>query len=519
MTESGSGEGREERPVPGAQVPGTTPQGTTGPGGDEPRPPRRTGWAGRVTVKTGTHGFAFVPGEVLTTDPDRADRLTQELFPARERAVEKLDLLNGRYSRLPEIPDVPRLVRHLRIAGVPAQPNHVFFAHCDDPCCGRPHPAYRGGCGGAAANPVYASPVYASPVYASPVYASPVYASPVYASPVYASPVYASPVYASPVYASPVYASDYIATGHRRSSALPVSEEDAADVAARLAHVQMPAGSGPPDVVVLDTGLARAADFLPQALTNLAPVIVPGGAPGAQDEVPDSVPAAGDQLLDPAAGHGTFIAGLVERVAPGARVELWRVIQPAGDGNELAISALIDSLPRRDGQGDKGAILNLSFGGHVMEHADMLATAIRLAQGKGYVVVASAGNDATCLETFPAAYPEVVSVGAIGPDGPAPFSNFGPWVRACAPGVDLVSTFFQGFSGAETPVPPGQPDPDNFVGWARWSGTSFSAPIVAGALAQLMLTTGVSATEAVARLIDDPSLLRLADLGTVVNVL
>ena len=86
-------------------------------------------------------------------------------------------------------------------------------------------------------------------------------------------------------------------------------------------------------------------------------------------------------------------------------------------------------------------------------------------------------------------------------------------------GVDLVSTFFQGFSGAETPVPPGQPDPDDFVGWARWSGTSFSAPIVAGALAQLMLTTGITGTEAVARLIDHPSLLRLADLGTVVNVL
>jgi hypothetical protein len=360
--------------------------------------------------------------------------------------------------------------------------------------------------------------VYASPVYASPVYASPVYASPVYASPVYASPVYASPVYASPVYASPVYASEYIATGHRSSSARPVTDDDAADIAARLAQVQLPAGSGPPDVVVLDTGLARAADFLPQALGTLAPVIVPGGTPADQDDVPDSVPSGGDLLLDPAAGHGTFIAGLVERVAPGARVELWRVIHPEGDGDELAISTLIDSLPRRDGPGDKGAILNLSFGGHVMEHGDMLATAIRLAQGKGYVVVASAGNDATCLETFPAAYPEVVSVGAIGPEGPAPFSNYGPWVRACAPGVDLVSTFFTGFAGAETPSPPGEPDPDDFVGWARWSGTSFSAPIVAGALANLMLTTGVSATQAVERLIDDPGLLRLADLGTVVNV-
>ncbi len=521
MTESGSGDGgRDERPeghvpdehVPGGHVPGAQVPGTSNPAGTESKPARRTGWAGRVTVKTGRGGFAFVPDEVLTTDPERAERLTAELFPARAPGSEKLALLDGRYSRLPRIPDVPRLVRHLRIAGAPAQPNHVFFAHCDDPCCGRPHPAYRGGCGGGAA----ANPVYASPVYASPVYASPVYASPVYASPVYASPVYASPVYASPVYASPVYASDYIATGQRSSSARPVSAQDAADVSARLGQVNAPL-PGPPHVVVLDTGLA-ATGLLPLALGAIAPAVVPGGAPGAQDDVPDSVPTGGDQLLDPAAGHGTFIAGLVEQVAPGARVELWRVIQPEGDGDEVAISTLIDSLPRRDGSGDKGAILNLSFGGHVMEHADMLATAIRLAQGKGYVVVASAGNDATCLETFPAAYPDVVSVGAIGPDGPAPFSNYGPWVRACAPGVDLVSTFFNVFTGAGTPQSPGDPDPDNFADWARWSGTSFSAPIVAGALARLMLTAGASATEAVERLIDDPALLRLADLGTVVNV-
>jgi hypothetical protein len=463
-----------------------------------------------------------VPGQIITTDPEQARELAGDLFPGIELAAERLEILRGRFYRLTGVPDVPRLVRYLRASGVAAQPNHVFFAHCDDPCCGRPHPAARGG-GGAAANPVYASPVYASPVYASPVYASPVYASPVYASPVYASPVYASPVYASPVYASPVYASpvyaspvyasDYLATGIRKSSARPVSDDDAAAVAASLAAITPPVTGGDPDVVVLDTGLARSPDFRPDALGDLAALVVAGsGADDGLDE-PDASPL--DDLLDPAAGHGTFIAGLVERVAPGARIELRRVIHPQGDGDEVTITGVIDALPDR---GVQGAVLNLSFGGHVLEDAPLMAAAIAGAQARGWTVVASAGNDGVCRPTYPAAFPGVVSVGAIGPEGPAPFSNFGPWVRACAPSVDLISTFFTGWSGGMGAIDPHDPDPDDFAGWARWSGTSFSAPVVAGALAHHALTYDVTVAEAVARVIDDPSLLRLADLGTVVNV-
>jgi subtilisin family serine protease len=43
---------------------------------------------------------------------------------------------------------------------------------------------------------------------------------------------------------------------------------------------------------------------------------------------------------------------------------------------------------------------------------------------------------------FPAALPSVVSVGALDQSGRADFSNFGGWVDCCAPGVDVVSTFF-----------------------------------------------------------------------------
>jgi len=485
--------------------------------GEPGRVGEERGWAGRVTIDQAA-GIAYVPGQVITSDIERALSIARKLYPRAPLEPERLGLMDGRFFRITSVPDVPRLVRQLRSFGVQAQPNHVFFAHCTTACGCGPHPALRGACGGGpGASPVYASPVYASPVYASPVYASPVYASPVYASPVYASPVYASPVYASPVYASPVYASQYLATGRRRSSAVPVTAADAATVADVLGKISGQPASAQPEVIVLDTGLATAPSLIPHALDQLQAFVVPGGSAAAAADVPDAVPT--DNLLDPAAGHGTFIAGLVEQVAPGAKVEVWHVLAPEGDGQEDDIATCIDALPDRTGPGDRGCILNLSFGGYVMEEGELLASAIREAQARGYVVVSSAGNDGVCTPTIPASLPDVVGVGAIGPDGPALFSNYGPWVRACAPGVDVVSTFFRQFLGAETPATPLDPDPDDFEDWARWSGTSFSAPIVAGALAQHARVHQVTMAEAVTQVIDNPLLLRIADLGTVVNVL
>ena len=485
---------------------------TNGSGGDAP------GWQGRVAVVPGPRGFAYVPGQVLTTDVGPAIERLGRLFPDAEITDECLDVDGRSFTRLTGVPDVARAVQDLRSFGIVSQPNHVVFAHCADACCG-PHPALLAGA--CAAGALHGSPVYASPVYASPVYASPVYASPVYASPVYASPVYASPVYASPVYASTGPGSNanntYVKTGRRRSSARSASADDLAALEDRFQQVAGYPSEELPDVVVLDTGLAIGAHG-PGLLKALGQkhLVVAGGPDAQQLDEPDSA-NGGSNVIDPAAGHGSFIAVLVERVAPGARVEVWRVLHPQGDGDEAAIAAVIEALPPRDGEGDGGAVLNLSFGGYTMDGPGLLATAIRRAQARGYVVVASAGNDGVCRPAYPAALPDVISVGAIGPAGPAPFSNHGPSVRACAPGVDLVSTFFTGVDGPQ-PESDGY-DPDEFEGCALWSGTSFSAPIVAGALAHHKLTRGVTMRDAVDRVIDDPSLLRIPGLGTVVNVI
>ena len=39
--------------------------------------------------------------------------------------------------------------------------------------------------------------------------------------------------------------------------------------------------------------------------------------------------------LDPAAGHGTFIAGIIEQLAPGCTIKVQEVIGPLGDTNQF----------------------------------------------------------------------------------------------------------------------------------------------------------------------------------------
>jgi len=259
-----------------------------------------------------------------------------------------------------------------------------------------------------------------------------------------------------------------------------------------------PAGAPVPTVTILDTGIARR-NICPNALHSVH------HAQTGWAEAPDD---DGDDFLDPAAGHGTFIAGLIDLLTPGCELTAERVLSNYGAGDEVAIAQRIDAAD--------ADLLNLSFGGYALEHMNVLATAISGAQQKGTVVVASAGNDGICRPSLPAALPGVISVGALGPNGPARFSNYGPWVRACAPGVDIVSRFFTKFDGALA-APSGGIDPDNFASWARWSGTSFSAPIVVAALAR-ELQLGLTTAQAVERVIDAPGLLRIPDLGTVVNV-
>jgi hypothetical protein len=257
-------------------------------------------------------------------------------------------------------------------------------------------------------------------------------------------------------------------------------------------------------ILVLDTGVPERS-HRPDSLAGLTP--------HANDD-PDTPDHDSDGLLDVQAGHGAFIAGIIARLAPGVRVIVRRVLSADGVARETEVADVL-----RDYAGTVD-LVNLSMGTYTPFHPWVLEDAVRAVQtgegeagdGRPAVVVASAGNDGVPVPTFPASLPGVVSVGALDEQGPADFSNFGPWVRACAPGTDVVSAFFDS-------VTSGSGDEAlHFDGWARWSGTSFSAPTVVAALARAMTRESISAPLAVERVVDAPGLLRLGGLGTVVNI-
>ncbi len=424
-------------------------------------------------------GFAYVPNTAFLRDtPANAETDDEDNIAAVRREGETMNFVAEPPTGFRQIGgkfDSIRVVAELRANGFDAQPDHVLFAHDMTCCCCGPHPA----------------------AWFDPM----LIANPLHANPLHANPLHANPLHANPLHANPLHAN-----GPTRSSARPADQplwypSSPAAIASASAPV---AATGTPHVVVLDTGLATSD--IPDSLHFALDV------KGAGDNYTDFADSNADNWLDPAAGHGTFIAGIIERIAPGCAVEIRRVLRPEGDGIESKIVRAINEIADRM---SPPAFLNLSFGGYVWEEAPLLSAAVLHAQRRGIVVVASAGNDGTCRPSFPAAIPGVVSVGAIGPDGPAWFSNYGDWVRACAPGVDVVSSFFASFNGNE--VPSGGRDIDHFRSWATWSGTSFAAPVVVGALVREMRASYCSPTEAVERLIDAPWLGRIPGLGTVVN--
>jgi Subtilase family len=228
-----------------------------------------------------------------------------------------------------------------------------------------------------------------------------------------------------------------------------------------------------------------------------------------RDEVAEVLDADLDYELDAQAGHGTFIAGVLLRHAPGARIRAKRVIGGDGVGDELDVLralAWLASWGRAD-------VVNLSLGCHTYDDrpSPLVARAIA-ALGRRTVVVACAGNHASDRPFWPAALKHVIAVAALDGADRAWFSDYGWWVDACAPGVGVASCFVR-FDGPRPPVR--GIDPDEFHGYASWSGTSFAAPAVAGAIAGLAATEDLHAPVAAERLLDPARHRALPDLGVI----
>ena len=230
---------------------------------------------------------------------------------------------------------------------------------------------------------------------------------------------------------------------------------------------------------------------------------------GAQDDE-DEPDDDGSGTLDFEAGHGTFVTGIVRQVCPDAEVHPAGVLSSFGEGDPATV---LRTIARMIAPGDPPFdIVIMSFGAHFTDDdATLFGDALKALLGDA-LMVAAAGNQQTCRPYFPAGLHDVIGVGGLEAGGKAWFTNFGPWVDASAPAIDVVSTFFNDFPE----VIDGKPT-RHFKQWARWSGTSFSAPKVAAAVAQEMYLYGGTAHEAWKRLSTFRHH-RFPDLGVVFNL-
>ncbi len=142
-------------------------------------------------------------------------------------------------------------------------------------------------------------------------------------------------------------------------------------------------------------------------------------------------------------GHGTHVAGTIAAIANNQgivgvapSVELYDLRAFGADGT-ANISDIIQGINWAIEH--KMDIINMSFGSPEDSYA--LRHAVRQAHKAGIIMVASAGNNGGALE-YPAAYKEVVSVGAIDKNGNlANFSSRGRGLDTVAPGVSIKSTW------------------------------------------------------------------------------
>ena len=205
----------------------------------------------------------------------------------------------------------------------------------------------------------------------------------------------------------------------------------------------------------------------------------------------------GDNLPDnlPTGSHGTMVAGIigatannnlgVAGIAKNVKIMPLRVF---GKEEESTPQSIIDAM---DYAIDHGAnIINISIGSSQFEYVPDFDAVLQRAYAHGVVVVVAGGNgdmlarsnsgvDTTNNPLSPVCNnhtnkKSVIGVGALDRSGQkAPWSDYGDCIGFFAPGVDIVSTSVPAYDTGAVVSP----------GYSQASGTSFSAPIVAGIVA------------------------------------
>jgi Subtilase family len=215
-----------------------------------------------------------------------------------------------------------------------------------------------------------------------------------------------------------------------------------------------------------------------------------------EPDSPDNVYTDSAGRLDGISGHGTFIAGLISNVAPRTRLEVVGLRNQeveVGAGNAAAQLGVFESevaiahamLRRCDTD-----VIQCGFAFPTLDDYPSVPFAavmeeIRSKRGDAVAVVAPAGNEQSRRRYWPAALPDVIGVASTNRRGNARawFSNWGDWCDCCTRGEYVYSTFIYWDGPIEGDSPT---DKEHFRGWARWDGTSFAAPKVSAAIAQLV---------------------------------
>lgn len=255
-------------------------------------------------------------------------------------------------------------------------------------------------------------------------------------------------------------------------------------------------------IAVMDTGVFRSpptadGDWHPDLVDNVR--LIPGQdmdfVSGELDIDKEDSGQRDTNPADPGDGkvrssnfHGTHVAGIaaasdntlgIVGVSPGATIYPIRVLGRDGVGSS---ADLIDALRWAAGR-DEIDVINLSLGG--LGPSSALKEAIDHAEANDKLIVAAAGNQGTDEPTYPAAYPNVIGVGAVdGGSVRASYSNIGQSVDVVAPGGDASRDANQDGTADMIVSTWGRDDTGTFEsGYTGLQGTSMAAPHVAGVYA------------------------------------
>lgn len=173
--------------------------------------------------------------------------------------------------------------------------------------------------------------------------------------------------------------------------------------------------------------------------------------------------------------HGDYVHSVIRRHCLDCEVT------PVNLHGDISIPNIIKSLQhihvaQKQFDTNTTTLVNISLGTYSDD--PVLRALILTLDAAGVVLIASAGNDDTSRPFYPAAIDEVLAICSTThySKTKTTYSNFGPWVDLCAPGLQYVTRPLQHGGIA--------------------SGTSFASPIVTGTLGQLLLDAPCSSIRA-----------------------